>query len=148
SDTQALPDTGFAVGMFHDLRRTASMKHDSGRRQWNNITGICLHQTACLLGEEPARWKTVGCHLGLTRKGQAICLHDFDRLINHGNGWNTRCVGIEMDGLYAGVEGDPKTVWNDPSIPHRAQPHELTQQLIEAGLNACRWICRVVEKHG
>lgn len=131
-----------------DFRATASKKHDYGHRSWAAVTGICLHQTACRLGEKPARWSGVGCHLGLTQAGQAIWLHDWDRLIVHGNGWNAGTVGIEMDGLYAGIEGDHKTVWDDPSTKPRERATTPTPALIDAALVACRWICAEVAAHG
>lgn len=133
---------------FHD-RRVAAWQHVVyGSRTWGEVTGITLHQTACLLGERPARWDSVGCHVGVTRGGQVIFLHDFDRKVVHGNGWNTRCVGIEMDGLYAGLAGDLRTVWDDPSTPWREQPMKPTPTLIEASCAVVRWICERVAENG
>jgi N-acetyl-anhydromuramyl-L-alanine amidase AmpD len=144
-------DNGFALGAFFDRRASASLagqKHDGGSRPWNRITGICLHQTACNLGENPPRWDTVGAHLGITRQGKVVWLHDFDRIIWHGNGWNAQTVGIEMDGLYAGVQGDATTVWDDPETPFREQAQTPTPELIHATQGACRWIFDEVAKHG
>lgn len=136
------------VPLFSDQRQEASNAHDYGRRPWTKITGICLHQTACLLGERPGRWNTVGCHLGITRAGRVIWLHDFDRLIVHGNGWNTQTIGIEIDGLYAGVDGDPSTVWNDPDTPQRDVGMQLTPEAVYATQQTVRWICSYVASHG
>jgi hypothetical protein len=137
-----------APTLLSDLRTQASQKHDYGKRAWTAVTGICLHQTACLLGERPARWETVGAHLGVTRGGRVIWLHDFDRLVVHGNGWNTQTVGIEIDGLYAGLEGDPRTVWDDPSTPNRERGMVLTAEAIDATTTAIRWICSEVARRG
>jgi hypothetical protein len=139
----ALPGTE-----FHDRRKAAARSHDHGRRAWSKVTGICLHQTACLLGERPGRWDSVGAHVGITRGGRVLWLHDFDRVVWHGNGWNGGTVGIEIDGLYAGIEGDPSTVWNDPSTPHREQGMALTPEAIEATKQVIRWIDDVVTGHG
>ncbi len=133
---------------FYDRRNEAEKTHDYGSREWSKVTGICLHQTACLLGERPSRWDTVGCHVGVTREGKVIWLHDFNRLIVHGNGWNTQTVGIEIDGLYAGVEGDPKTVWDDPNTPTKETGMVLTQEAIEATQQAIRFIADEIAKHG
>lgn len=133
---------------LYDRRANASKKHDYGKRDWSKVTGICLHQTACVLGENPPRWDTVGCHVGITKTGKVVWLHDFDRLIVHGNGWNTQTVGIEIDGLYAGVEGDPKTVWDDPSTPHKEVGQVLTQDAIDSTQEAIRWIYDRVAAHG
>ncbi len=131
-----------------DLRTTASQKHVYGKRTWASVTGITLHQTACVLGERPARWETVGCHVGVTRGGRRIWLHDFDKLVVHGNGWNTATVGIEIDGLYAGVEGDPSTVWNDPTTSAREVGMNITPEMVIAAKDAVRWIVETVAAHG
>ncbi len=135
-------------GAFTDLRARASKEHSYGRRGWGKITGICLHQTACMLGERVDRWRTLGAHIGITRRGQVIWVHDFERLVSHGNGWNTQTVGIEIDGLYAGVEGRPETVWDDPSTPGRETGQRLTQETIDAAKATIRWICSTVTKNG
>jgi hypothetical protein len=101
---------------------------------------MCLHQTACILGERVERWDTAAYHFGITRAGKVIWLHGFDRLTAHGNGWNNGTIGIGIDGLYAGVEGDPSTVWDDPSTPHREQGLVLTPATINAALSLGRWI--------
>ena len=132
---------------FFDLRVQAGLAHDYGLRPWSKVTGVCLHQTACVLGEKPERWATVGAHLGITRGGKVIFLHDFDRLIVHGNGWNTECVGIELDGMYAGIEGDLRTFWQPAGQP-KLQPQSPTPDLVEAAKATIHWIKAVVESHG
>ncbi len=117
-------------------------------RPWDKVTGITLHQTACVLGERPQRWANVGAHVGITRGGQRLWLHDFDVQVVHGNLWNEQCVGIEMDGLYAGVEGDASTVWDDPSTKQREVGMTPTPELIACALDTVRWICRRVAEHG
>src|SRR5262245_9779977 len=130
-----------------DRREFAAQAHGPERewkvrgRKWSEVTGICLHQTACMLGERPARYDGVGAHIAITRTGQVIWLHSFDRRVVHGNGWNDRTVGIEIDGLYAGVEGDPQTVWDDPSTPSREKGMELTLDTVAAARQTIRWIC-------
>lgn len=116
-------------------------------RGWHEVKGICLHQTACLLGEREERWNSVGCHVGITRGGRVLWLHDFDRIVAHGNGWNAQTVGIEIDGLYAGVEGDPSTVWDDPSTPSRETGMALTEEAAEAARQTIRWIAARVLAH-
>lgn len=133
---------------FHDRRSSASQKHVYGLRRWVDVTGICLHQTACVLGERPARWDSVGCHVGVTRGGQVMWLHDFTKRVVHGNAWNTRTVGIELDGLYAGVEGRPDTVWDDPSTQVRETGMAPTEALIDSAKAVVRWVCETVAAHG
>jgi N-acetyl-anhydromuramyl-L-alanine amidase AmpD len=120
---------------FHDRRKTAAQKHGKwkvGRRPLDRVTGICLHQTACVLGERVERWDTVGAHFGVLRSGAIVWLHDFDRVVAHGNGWNAGTVGIEVDGLFAGVECDSSTVWNDPSTKVRERGMRPTPEQLDS----------------
>jgi len=139
---------------FHDRRSTAAQGHGEGGkwkvrgRAWKDVRGVCLHQTACVLGERPERWDSVGAHIGITRAGQVIWLHDFNRVVMHGNGWNAQTVGIEIDGLYAGVEGDDSTVWNDPSTAVREHGMKLTPEAAQAARDVIRWICSETRKFG
>jgi N-acetyl-anhydromuramyl-L-alanine amidase AmpD len=137
-----------------DRRKFAAQAHGPkgkwkvGRRPASKVTGICLHQTACVLGERPERWDTVGAHVGITRSGAVIWLHDFTHVVAHGNGWNKQTVGIEIDGLYAGIEGDDSTVWDDPSTRRREVGLELPEVQAEAAREAVRWIAREARDRG
>jgi hypothetical protein len=143
--------------ILHDIRASAKtskiVKGETkqlvgGRRPWLKTTGICLHQTACVLGERPARWETCGAHIGITQSGAIIWIRDLDRVAYHGNGWNAQTVGIEIDGLFAGVEGDPKTVWDDPSTQHREAASKLQPAQISSAQWVIRWIVSEVARHG
>lgn len=134
-----------------DLRSSAAQSHHgymTRSRPWTSVSGVCLHQTACVLGELAKRWETVGAHYGVTRGGQVMWLHDPNRLVIHGNGWNAKTVGIEIDGLYAGVAERPETVWNDPSTPQREQGQTLTMEAQQAACQLIRWIVSEVAKNG
>lgn len=137
-----------ALDLFHDLRAKASRKHVYGERPWTETYGICLHQTACVLGEKPERMLTVGAHVVISRAGRVFWLHDFTSVVAHGNGWNAKCVGIELDGLYAGVEGNPATVWDDPSTPQREQALSPTFELVQTAQHVIWWICATVMSQG
>lgn len=130
-----------------DRRSVASQKHYYGKRDWSKVTGICLHQTACVLGERDGRWDAIGCHVGVTRSGKVLWLHDFNKLIVHGNQWNTQTVGIEIDGMYEGVEGDIKTFWRPKDQPN-LQPQRPTEEAMEAVRDLCRFICKRVKENG
>jgi hypothetical protein len=83
------------------------------------VRGWTLHQTAAVLGDlREDRWDTVGAHRGVTAAGQRYLLHDLGRVVYHGNGWNALTGGIEIDGLFAGVEGDRSTVWKNGPESH------------------------------
>lgn len=134
-----------------DLRKTSAQSHHgyaTRSRPWSTIVGITLHQTACVLGERASRWKTVGAHYGVTRAGQVIWLHDENRIVVHGNAFNGKYVGIEVDGLYCGVEGRPDTVWNDPTTKIREQGQTLTMEAQHASWELIRFICSNVAKNG
>jgi hypothetical protein len=138
---------------FIDRRKFAAQAHGEEQwpvrdRKWSAVTGICLHQTACWLGERPARYDAVGAHFCVTRMGKVIWLHDLNRRVVHGNGWNDGTVGIEFDGLYAGVEGDQKTVWNDPSTPHREEGMVFTPEAAAAGRQLVRYIYEQATQNG
>jgi N-acetylmuramoyl-L-alanine amidase-like protein len=139
---------------LHDRRKYAIQAHGPKRewkvrnRKWSSVTGICLHQTACLLGERPERCDTVGAHIVILRSGAWVWLHDFNREVAHGNGWNTRCVGIEVDGLFAGDENDPSTVWDDPSTKVREQGMAPTTAQVERLKQIIKWIVEETGENG
>lgn len=137
-----------APTMLVDRRKEALATWDRGQRLWTNVTGICLHQTACMMGERDARYDSIGAHVVVCRSGKVLWMHDFNRLIVHGNGWNARCVGVEIDGLYEGVDGNPATLWNDPSTPYREVGQIPTAEAMESSRQVIRWICSEVADHG
>jgi N-acetyl-anhydromuramyl-L-alanine amidase AmpD len=126
-------------------------------RPWPAITGTTLHQTACDMGERVERYDTIGAHFTVLRNSGRVLWHvDLDRIVYHGNGWNDRCVGIEVNGLYAGLEDDPdtaldealKTTWDDPSTPTRERPMQVTPQSMRSTRMLVRWIRWTVAQHG
>ncbi len=125
-------------------------------RPWTEVKGITLHQTACNLGERVERYDTIGSHFAVLRSGRILRMCDENRIVYHGNGWNAQCVGIEVDGLYAGIEDDPdtaldeamRTTWDDPSTPTREKPQQVTPQAMRATRELVRWICWNVYRHG
>jgi hypothetical protein len=115
------------------------------QRPWSQVSSIVLHQTACELGEEPRRWFGVPVHVGVTRKGQVLYLNEFTWNLPHANGFNSRSVGIEIDGTFEGIEGDISTWW--PSPGYKA-PMKPTQEQIVSAREAVRWICSMTAKNG
>ncbi len=126
-----------------DRRKFAAQKHHgyaTRRRSLAAVRGICLHQTGCHMGERPSRYDGMGAHVAVTRNGQVIWLHDFTRRVVAANGWNDNTVSIEIDGLYCGVEGDAKTVWDNPGTTQREAGQVLTEESTAAACDAVRWI--------
>lgn len=100
-------------------------KHGS-LRTWNDIWGVTFHQCGCLLGDRPGRWDTLRAHIGVTRDGTVIIVNPLERIIYHGNGLNSRTIGIEIDGLHEGLLGVRRTA------PGDAGPHPLTDLQVRA----------------
>lgn len=131
-----------------DRRKFAGRDKDYGPRPITSVRGVTLHQTACILSvsKDPARCDDVGAHYVIMRgaggyysDGDIIWLHDETRKIIHGNEWNTQCWGIEIDGLFAGIEGDPKTVWDNPKTPYKEKAVSLTDAQRESCLQLIEW---------
>jgi hypothetical protein len=132
-----------------DRRAHAAQVHSgyaTRARDLSHVTGICVHQTAADMGEDPARYDTMGAHVGVTRGGRIIQLHDPERWVCAANGWNAGTVSIEISGRYCGIEGDERTYWRNPKNP--LPPQKLTPEATEAGRAAIRWIVADVEKRG
>lgn len=113
-------------------------------RPWSQITAIVLHQTACALGERPQRWYSVPIHIGITKQGRMLHLNDLTYNLPHANSFNSRSVGIEIDGSYEGIEGDRKTWW----AGGQAAPDTLSPAAVQAARDAIVWIYDEVRHHG
>lgn len=136
---------------YVDLRKTALQVHHGARvrtRDWLATRGIVLHQTACVLGERDARWETVGAHFGVMRSGRVVQLHDLNKIVAHSGALNAQNVGIEFDGLMAGLIGDDSTVWDDSSTKRRETGMNVTIEQVESGHQLVRWICSETAKQG
>lgn len=86
------------------------------------ISGVMLHRTACVLGENPKRWESINAHVGVTLSGKIILMHAFTKMIWHGNGPSPSTVGIEFDG---NPEGVPGVFWKPGGGPHAMTPEQL-----------------------
>lgn len=121
--------------LFYDLRRESDSRNIHGRRRWAQITGITMHQCGVDLGaEKPGRWDTLSAHVGASCEGNVFWVHELEHLVWHGNELNGSTVGLECEGLYPGVAGQPGQV--------------VTPELVKAAQEAIRWICGVVQIHG
>ena len=115
------------------------------------VTGIVVHQTAVRFGVSGRAVKRAGGdrRLALARRAlgvacHAMAFHDakgmaaFAVLANplpwyvwHGNGFNHRTLGLEIDGNYPGRVGDGRT-WNGK------RPAEVTKGVVAAARRALR----------
>lgn len=128
------------------------------RRKKEEITGICLHQTACVYGNvSPSRYATVGAHYLITMNGETIWIFDDEWFIWAANQWSGGTISIEFEGVLAGKllangKPDSSTVWDDPSTPKREFATRLTDAQKEAGKKLIRelskkWPIRVIVSH-
>lgn len=131
------------------------LKKGRGTRKLSEIVGVTLHQTACTLGEKPSRYANVACHIAITREGKIIYNNDFIKKVWHGNGFNTKTIGIEIDGHFAGLEPqnengewvpDLKSYWRPKGSDRK--PLSITDAQIEACKEAIRWCKRVIDGAG
>src|SRR3990167_3224511 len=109
------------------------------RRSWAAVDTICLHQMAVRGSIGWKRWTALAIHYAVCCDGVAAWLVDLDRKVPHGHGWNGRSVGFEIEGHYAGVEGDPSTHWTPKKATgSRLVPMQLAEEQIDAALQAIR----------
>lgn len=119
----------------------AGRDKDEGPRPITAVKGPCLHQTACYLSssKDISRCDRVGAHFVVYPDGTVFWLHDVTRKISHGNEWNSQTYGIEIDGLFAGVEGVAATVWDDPKTPYKEKAGSITEAQIISTRQLIRW---------
>lgn len=144
---QKLENSTNAAPVLVDLRNAHSGQHRIAKRAWTKVTGITLHQTATLMGENAQRWFGIPVQVGVTRKGQILILNGCEWVTYHGNGLNAADVGIEIDGYYEGIEGKPATLWKPAQEPNR-QGLIPTPIQVEAIKAAVRWIMNEVAQNG
>lgn len=132
---------------YLDCRGVADETQAHGRRAWSEIRAVVLHQTACVLGGEPRRWRSVPIHYGVTREGTILQLHDDETLLWHAHALNRFSVGIEIDGYFEGIQGDRSTCWAPPSNPGRI-PLRPTQPQIEATRALLRYLSGLFAARG
>jgi hypothetical protein len=149
--TGALQPLDLPGTAFHDRRKTASQSHHGYKtraRPISKVTAIVLHQTGCVMGERPERYDGGGAHVFVTRRGNVIWLHDWDRRVVAANGFNDSTVSVEVDGLFAGVGGDARTVWDNPATAQRETGMTLPPEQEQAALEVVRWIVEDVARRG
>ena len=80
------------------------------------VDAIVLHQTACVFGKaahQPTRHHRalgVACHALAFNDGVVVLANPLRSWVNHGNGFNSRSLGLEVECNARGLVADPKTV--------------------------------------
>lgn len=132
---------------FIDLTGMHAGRHRVEPRPWAAVTGITLHQTACLIGDNRDAWYNVPVHVGVSRAGNIYLLNPFDQLVWHGHGLSRADVGIEIDGYFSGIAEDPRTLWRPPQDPDR-KPLEPPALQLQAARAAVWLIIDTVRMNG
>ena len=110
-------------------------------RDPRTVDGIVLHQTACVFGKkktQPTRHHRalgVACHALAFNDGTAVLANPLPWLVWHGNGYNDRSLGLEVEGNFPGLIGDPRTLAmsDKPETP-------VTPLLISTACDALKWL--------
>ena len=80
----------------------------------SKIDTLCLHQMACKDSDNQGwkRWKKLGAHWCITEgeNAKAYWLHDFNRRLPTSHDYNARSIGFEIEGYFAGVGVEEKTL--------------------------------------
>lgn len=113
------------------------------QRQWEDVTGVTLHQTGCAMPENPSGWDRLNAHIGVTRQGTVVLVNDPADMIWHAQGLSLRTIGIEVAGNFCGVEGDERTLWLGGG-----GPHELTAAQEKALGAVFVWLRDELARHG
>lgn len=114
------------------------------------VTGIVVHQTACHFGPaaDPARRHDrahdIPIHAVAFRDGVVALPYPLTWDLYHGNQLNARSLGLEVEGLFAGVEGTDHAPVHDAGgrgdlvAPHPGGTDGLEPLLLETAKRALR----------
>lgn len=97
-------------------------------RPLGSIDGIVVHQTATPFGVAAAAVKAakgdavlakhrralgVAAHMTVFTTGMAVLAHPLEWYVYHGNGLNARSLGLEIEGLFPGLQGKQELFTGD-----------------------------------
>ena len=130
-----------------DLTGDHDQEARRGARPWGNITGITLHQTGIMLGNNAKRFHSLKAHIGIPKLDEptVYLVYPLEALVWHGNNFNRTDVGIEVNGCFEGIDGKKWTAWKKG---YRDKPHRATEEQIAATRFAVKMIIDEVAKHG
>jgi hypothetical protein len=159
---------------FYDLRsqRIASrpkVKMLRGKpvlRDPAKVRGVTLHQTAAVYGVTARQIKAAGgdrelalarraskvaCHAMAFRSGIVVAATPLLWHVNHANGLNEEDLGLEIEGLYAGLDDDPDTYPRREDLETTAgarAPCMLDERTIAAAREALAWLVSAAALEG
>lgn len=174
--SEDLPDSLPEEVGFYDLRHEQDHVYPGGKnkvarkggrvvvRPPEQVEGIVIHQTAVNFsvsrrqvnasgGDEnlalARRALDVACHAMAFRKGFFVAAHDLRTYVHHGNRFNAKSLGLEIDGRYPGLMDDPSTVAReDLKTTWKGDPTELTDLTVKAACAALAFLVLEGRKQG
>ena len=125
-------------------------------RDPRKVTGITLHQTACVFGKAPGqpdrfhRALGVGAHVTCFGRDRVIAVaNPLLWYVYHGNGFNSEDVGLEVEGRFAGLLDDPKTVEREDLLSSWGGTMDpVTPADVETACEALAWIVAEMKRLG
>ena len=112
------------------------------KREWDQITGVTLHQTGCQMSKKPRGWDRLNAHIGITGDGLVVIANDPTDMIWHAQGLSKQTIGIEICGNFCGIDGNKRTLWKGGG-----GPDVLNDAMIRGLERAFDWIAAEFEKH-
>lgn len=114
-----------------------------GKRVWNEIKGVTLHQTGCRMPIRPHAWRNLNAHIGVTSEGIVIIANDPTCKIWHAQRLSHSTIGIEIAGNFEGITGDESTLWKGGGPAAEMSTNQ------EEGVNAAmQWVAEQFEANG
>ncbi len=138
------PNPPMLAKQKHALHRGRVVERDP-----ETIDGIVFHQTACTFGKkrsQPTRHHRalgVACHLLTFNDGVNVLPNPLRWLVWHGNGFNARALGWEVEGNFPGLVGDARTIAmsDRPETP-------VTPVLLAAIEDGLAWLLEEAAREG
>lgn len=124
-------------------------------RDAKTITGVTLHQTACVFGPANDRARahrralSIPAHVTAFRDGVFVAAAPLRWYLYHGNALNEFTLGLECEGKYPGLDDDPKTARReDEATTWEGKATPLDARAIETFRAALRWLVETGRAEG
>lgn len=101
-------------------------------RDVRDIDAVTIHQTACVFGKakhQPTRHHralNIGAHVVAFNDGVVALPNPLLWYVYHGNGFNSRAVGLEIEGSFTGRPDDPATPVREDLQSHWGDDSKIT----------------------
>lgn len=125
-DQQPNPPPKYSGKTKHKIVRKSVVVRDP-----KTVDSITIHQTACTFGKGkyPTRHHRaieVACHALAFRDGVVALPNPLPWYVYHGNGFNARSLGLEIEGSYAGERDNPNTPKREDLESHWGDDSKIT----------------------